>query len=85
MEVGQIEKSLVIWVEAMRPLEYASKNGWAMADFSVIMDGIMMAEDEAVSRDISKSADLAFASARHTMSYGLGVPFLLKRHCFGRH
>ncbi|GFW49545.1 hypothetical protein TNCV_2843261 [Trichonephila clavipes] len=34
---GQIGESLVIWVEAMRPLEDAGKNGWKMAYFSVMM------------------------------------------------
>ncbi|GFV05277.1 hypothetical protein TNCV_224901 [Trichonephila clavipes] len=27
-QVGQIEESLVIWVEEMRPLEDAGRNGW---------------------------------------------------------
>ncbi|GFY14564.1 hypothetical protein TNCV_4827681 [Trichonephila clavipes] len=36
-QVGQIEESLVIWVEAMWSLEDADKNGWTVADFSVIM------------------------------------------------
>ncbi|GFS60873.1 hypothetical protein TNCV_2002311 [Trichonephila clavipes] len=30
-------ESLVMWVEAMRPLEDASKNRWTMTDFSVMM------------------------------------------------
>ncbi|GFW45350.1 transposable element Tcb2 transposase [Trichonephila clavipes] len=34
---GQIGESLVIWVEAMRLLEDASKNGWTVADFGVMM------------------------------------------------
>ncbi|GFU73900.1 hypothetical protein TNCV_555281 [Trichonephila clavipes] len=33
----QIGESLVMWVEAMRPLEDAGKNEWTMADFSVMM------------------------------------------------
>ncbi|GFV69237.1 transposable element Tcb1 transposase [Trichonephila clavipes] len=36
-EAGQFEESFVISVEAMRPLEDAGKNGWTMADFSVMM------------------------------------------------
>ncbi|GFX65359.1 hypothetical protein TNCV_3169061 [Trichonephila clavipes] len=28
---------IIIWVEAMRPLKDAGKNGWKMADFSVMM------------------------------------------------
>ncbi|GFV80648.1 transposable element Tc1 transposase [Trichonephila clavipes] len=35
--VGQIGESLVIWVEAMRLLEDAGKNGWTVADFSFMM------------------------------------------------
>ncbi|GFU67736.1 hypothetical protein TNCV_3134011 [Trichonephila clavipes] len=35
-QVGQIGESLVIWVEAMRPLEDSGKNWWAVADFSVM-------------------------------------------------
>ncbi|GFY05558.1 hypothetical protein TNCV_4370671 [Trichonephila clavipes] len=35
-KVRQIGESLVKWVEAMRPLEDAGKNGWTMADFSVM-------------------------------------------------
>ncbi|GFU43253.1 hypothetical protein TNCV_1567021 [Trichonephila clavipes] len=31
------EELLVIWVEAMRPLENADKNGWTMTDFCVMM------------------------------------------------
>ncbi|GFY35830.1 hypothetical protein TNCV_4842061 [Trichonephila clavipes] len=33
----QIGESLVIWVEAMRPLEDTGKKGWIIADFSVMM------------------------------------------------
>ncbi|GFX47574.1 hypothetical protein TNCV_3015931 [Trichonephila clavipes] len=33
----QIGESLVIWVEAMRLLEDAGKNGWTVADFSIMM------------------------------------------------
>ncbi|GFU13331.1 uncharacterized protein TNCV_3843291 [Trichonephila clavipes] len=29
-------ESLVIWADAMRPLEDAGKNGWTVADFSVM-------------------------------------------------
>ncbi|GFY04205.1 transposable element Tcb1 transposase [Trichonephila clavipes] len=34
---GQIGESLVLWVEVMWPLEDAGKNGWTMADFSIMM------------------------------------------------
>ncbi|GFU88543.1 hypothetical protein TNCV_4442201 [Trichonephila clavipes] len=37
MQVEQIGESLLIWVEAMRPLENADKNGWTMGDFYVMM------------------------------------------------
>ncbi|GFU38504.1 hypothetical protein TNCV_2434471 [Trichonephila clavipes] len=33
----KIGESLVIWVEAMRPLQDADKNGWTVTDFSVMM------------------------------------------------
>ncbi|GFX62353.1 hypothetical protein TNCV_407481 [Trichonephila clavipes] len=35
--VGQIGESLVMWVEAMWPLEDAGKNGWTVTDFRVTM------------------------------------------------
>ncbi|GFY19375.1 hypothetical protein TNCV_4127621 [Trichonephila clavipes] len=35
--VGQIGESLVIRVEVMQPFEDAGKNGWTVADFSVMM------------------------------------------------
>ncbi|GFX53629.1 hypothetical protein TNCV_1185581 [Trichonephila clavipes] len=35
--VRQIGESLVIWVEAMRPLDDSDKNRWTVADFSVMM------------------------------------------------
>ncbi|GFT29117.1 putative mariner transposase [Trichonephila clavipes] len=37
LQVGQIGESLVIWIEAMRPLEDDGKNGWTMVDFRVII------------------------------------------------
>ncbi|GFV31014.1 hypothetical protein TNCV_4014481 [Trichonephila clavipes] len=33
---AQIGQSLIVWIEAMRPLEVDSKNGWATSDFSVM-------------------------------------------------
>ncbi|GFX79538.1 uncharacterized protein TNCV_825271 [Trichonephila clavipes] len=36
-DFGQIGESLVMWVEEMRPLEDAGKNGWTVADFSVMI------------------------------------------------
>ncbi|GFT64979.1 hypothetical protein TNCV_3614931 [Trichonephila clavipes] len=36
-QIGKIEESLVIWVEAMRQSEDAGKNGWKMVDFRVMM------------------------------------------------
>ncbi|GFV43778.1 hypothetical protein TNCV_4609361 [Trichonephila clavipes] len=36
-QVGQMGESLVMCVEAKQPLEEAGKNGWKMADFSVMM------------------------------------------------
>ncbi|GFU10167.1 hypothetical protein TNCV_3449501 [Trichonephila clavipes] len=38
--------SLVISVEAMRPLEDAGKNGWAMADFSVMMVAVDLGQQQ---------------------------------------
>ncbi|GFY10066.1 hypothetical protein TNCV_1946111 [Trichonephila clavipes] len=37
MQAGQIGDSLVIWVEAMQPLEDAGKNRRTVTDFSVMM------------------------------------------------
>ncbi|GFX58542.1 hypothetical protein TNCV_417221 [Trichonephila clavipes] len=54
---GQIEhigESLVIWVEVMRPLEDAGKNGWTTADFSVMK------------RRLGHRADPSLTVARHT-------------------
>ncbi|GFW00533.1 hypothetical protein TNCV_693721 [Trichonephila clavipes] len=34
---AQIGESLVIWFEAMRLLEDTDKNGWGVADFSILM------------------------------------------------
>ncbi|GFS59981.1 transposable element Tc1 transposase [Trichonephila clavipes] len=36
-QVGQIGESLAIWVEAMRLLEDAGKNGWTVADFNIML------------------------------------------------
>ncbi|GFV19798.1 hypothetical protein TNCV_480241 [Trichonephila clavipes] len=36
-QVGQTGETLVIWVEAMRPLEDGGKNGCKIPDFSLMM------------------------------------------------
>ncbi|GFX54739.1 hypothetical protein TNCV_2822601 [Trichonephila clavipes] len=69
---GQIGESLVIWVEVMRPLEDAGKNGWTMADFSIMMRRIpLLCPDDdrrRVWRRPGQCANSAFTIVRHTCS-----------------
>ncbi|GFV91268.1 hypothetical protein TNCV_897871 [Trichonephila clavipes] len=46
----KIGKSLVIWVEVMRPLEDAGKNGWTVADFSVMMVAVDLGSQRLIHR-----------------------------------
>ncbi|GFW87594.1 15-hydroxyprostaglandin dehydrogenase [Trichonephila clavipes] len=65
-----------MWVEAMRPLEVAGKNGWAMTDFSVMMVAVDLGDEfsfqlcpdknrRRVWRRPGQRADPAFTIARH--------------------
>ncbi|GFV34878.1 transposable element Tc1 transposase [Trichonephila clavipes] len=61
---GQIGESLIIWVEAMLSLKDAGKNGWTVADFSVMM--CPNDQRRCVWRRPGQRADPAFLIARHT-------------------
>ncbi|GFS94093.1 hypothetical protein TNCV_3785781 [Trichonephila clavipes] len=65
-QVGQIGETLVIWVEAMRPLEEAGKNGCKMADDSGRPRATVDREDRLIVRSAVTASDSSLSIIRRT-------------------